>query len=472
MSTLTTWRELPGPRAWPLIGNALQLKPSRIHLDIEALARKHGPAFKLRFGPERVLVITDNALIHAAMRERPDGYMRPMRMADIISDMKMPLGLFTAEGDRWRAQRRMVMAAFSPNHVRAFLPRLIQVAQRLEGRWLKAVATQQVIDLQGDLMRYTVDAISGLAFGQDTNTLERDEDVIQQHLDRIFPMLAKRLTALVPYWRVFKLPSDRAFDRSLAHVASAIQGFIAQARHGLTQAPERRTSPHNLLEAMIVAADQADSSVTDEDIAGNVFIMLLAGEDTTANSLEWLLYLLHKHPHTLVTLTKEIRSRAPDLSTVTMEALNELPYLDACINEAMRLKPVVPFTIQQALRDTQLGPFAIDKGTLVWCATRVDATSEAHFKDAPSFAPSRWLAEDAAQGKRASLPFGSGPRICPGRYLSLVEMKLMMVMLLNRFDALSVSTPDNRDAQENMGFTMMPVGLELVLQKRAGVPAQ
>jgi cytochrome P450 len=99
----------------------------------------------------------------------------------------------------------MVMAAFDPRHVKAYLPSLVTVATRLETRWRKAATVRTEIDLQADLMRYTVDAIAGLAFGADVNTLEA-EDAIQKHLNLIFPAIARRVTSAIPYWRYFKLP--------------------------------------------------------------------------------------------------------------------------------------------------------------------------------------------------------------------------------------------------------------------------
>ena len=104
-------------------------------------------------------------------------------------------------------------------------------------------------------------------------------------------------------------------------------------------------------EAMIVAADQPDSGIDDNQVAGNVLTMLLAGEDTTANTLAWCIWLLHEHPAALARAQAEARSVMADGGPVTLDHLARLDYIEACMNETMRLKPVAPQLPQQALKD-------------------------------------------------------------------------------------------------------------------------
>ena len=180
------------------------------------------------------------------LRDRPDGFRRSVRMEEVGMEMGLDPGVFGVNGDAWRRQRRMVMAGFDPAHVKAYFPAMAKVARRLERRWRQAAAAGSAIDLQSDLMRYTVDTIAGLAFGTEVNTLESGEDVIQQHLDKIFPALFNRALAPFPYWRYVKMPADRALDRSIAAVKTSIDGFIAQARDRLQADPARREHPPNL----------------------------------------------------------------------------------------------------------------------------------------------------------------------------------------------------------------------------------
>ena len=134
----------------------------------------------------------------------------------------------------------------------------------------------------------------------------------------------------------------------------------------------------------------------------------------------------------------------------------------------MRLKPVAPIIMLQPTRDTVVADIEVPKGTLIMCLMRAGATDERRFPDAHAFDPGRWLSgASASSPKRVSMPFGAGPRLCPGRYLAILEMKMVMAMLLAGFDIERVTTPDGGEAKEHLAFTMFPVGLRLKLRLRS-----
>lgn len=460
-------KDLPGPRAWPIVGNLLQITPERVHLDVERWAGQYGRLFRIRFGRKPVLVVADHQVVAAVLRERPEVFRRPATTTQVSLEMGGTPGLFLAEGRQWRNQRRVVMTGFAPGAIRAYFPAIAAVAQRLQRRWERAALEGSAVDLSADLKRYTVDIIAGLAFGTEVNTLEAGDDVIQRHLDDILPATMRRSLAIFPYWRYVKLPQDRRLERSVAALQSAVAALIASARQRMQANPTLREQPANLLEAMIAAADQPGSGVDDQAVAGNVSTMLLAGEDTTANSIAWLIYLLQRHPEALRLATQEVQRIAPDSAALSLEQMDALPYLDACISEAMRLKPVAPFLPLEALQDTVVGDVQVPQGTIVWAVLRHDSLDAAYFSDPLAFQPERWLApagSPQAADKRVTMPFGSGPRMCPGRYLALLEIKTAMAMLLGQFVIEAVDTPDGREAQELMAFVMSPVGLRMRLR--------
>jgi cytochrome P450 len=464
LPVLRQMNDLPGPRALPLIGNLLQMRPSRIHQDMENWSREFGPLFRVSMPGYQMLVVADHALIGQLLRERPATFRRPSISAAVAEEMGGIPGVFEAEGAAWRNQRRMVMQAFAPHAVKGYFPSLVKVAARLRTRWDAAARTGRTLDVGMELRLYTIDILAGLAFGSEVNTIETGDNEIQRHLDRLLPAVAFRSMMPFAYWRYFKLPSDRQLDVSVAATKGAATGMVAEAKARLRDDPARTAAPPNLLEAMLVASARPDSGVTENDVVGNVVTLLLAGEDTTSNSAAWLIYLLHQHPQALRRARDEVLRVAPDVDAMTVEQVDRLDFLEACVHEAMRLKPPAPYLPVEALEDTVVGDVQVPNGTLVWCVMRRHSVDDAFFPDAASFNPQRWLDENV--NKTVSMPFGSGPRTCPGRYLALLEIKVLLAMLLARFEVESVQAPGGGEPAERMAFVMSPEALEMRLRVR------
>ena len=218
---------------------------------------------------------------------------------------------------------------------------------------------------------------------------------------------------------------------------------------------------------MIAARDAGGSGLDDSDVAGNVFTMLIAGEDTTANTLAWMIYLLSRTPAAMERAVSEVDGAISGDGIVhRFEQAGALSYLDACASEAMRLKPVAPVIFSQTARDTTVADIAVPAGTIVCLIMRAGAVDACHFPDPQSFDPARWLGADSATAKRVSMPFGAGPRLCPGRYLALLEIKMVMAMLLRSFDVQSVNAASGGQADEQMALTMAPEPLRMRLALR------
>ena len=142
--------------------------------------------------------------------------------------------------------------------------------------------------------------------------------------------------------------------RSIAAWPRCIAGFIAEARERLAADPARREQPPNLLEAMIVAAEEGRTGIGDEQVSANVLTMLLAGEDTTANTLAWLIHLLWQHPAELQRAVDEVRRVCPAGRAASLDELAQLEHLEACTHEARaelgRKANALGFTTGQCVR--------------------------------------------------------------------------------------------------------------------------
>ncbi|MDQ6881230.1 MAG: cytochrome P450 [Pseudomonadota bacterium] len=468
--------DLPGPRGLPWLGNTLQVDRHRLHLQLEDWARKYGDAYTITIVPRRFVVLSDPDAVATVLRDRPEGFRRSTRLERISAEFGF-LGLFSANGATWKRQRPMVLAGLDPSHIKAFFPTLIQVTERFARRWRKAAQSGEPIDLQADLMRYTVDVTAALAFGEDINTIEAEgEQLIQQHLNQVLPALFKRVFSPFDSWKYFPSKADKDMPGHLRAIREAVDGFMAKTARKLEEEPGLREHPANLIQAMMAARDREGSGITDADVSGNVLTMLLAGEDTTANTLAWLIWLLRKNPDAMRQAADEARTVLAGATCAGgVEQLARLDFIEACAYEAMRLKPVAPLIVNEALKDTVIAGVEIPAGSLVMCLMRPGAVDAKNFPAPQQFDPARWTAAggSAAQAmgspKRVVMPFGAGPRICPGRYLALAEIKMVMAMLLANFDIADVFTEDGADPQERISLTMYPVGLSMRLTSAVAV---
>lgn len=459
--------DLPGPPRLPLVGSTHLIEPEQFHLQLEGWSKKYGTPYRLALGPRTAIVLAEMADSMPVLRERPQTFRRLSVLAPIFEELGVN-GLFSAEGPAWRVQRRLTMEALSHRHLRSFYPTLVTVAERLRNRWRKAAERGDVLDLVEEWKRFTVDVTTFLAFGYDIDTISTDGDVIQEKLGHVLPAISRRILAPLPFWRWIRLPRDRAVDRALAELQSWLAGLVTEARARLESDPARAATPTNFLEAMLVARDADGKPFDGETIFANAMTMLIAGEDTTAFTLAWCVHHLLDSPADVDRFRTELgrvlgEAHVPE----QLETASRLEYADAIANESMRLRPVAPFIFLESITDTVVAGIEVPNGTVVIPLLRPPAVRAESFGDPEVFRPMRWLDEQARAGAHepgAMQPFGSGPRICPGRTLALVEMRLALATLYQNFEVERVG--DGRSVGEQFNFTVCPSELKVRLRQR------
>lgn len=467
MAPASSIDDLPGPPGLPLLGNAHQVRPSTLHLVAEGWCRRYGPVFRFNLGPRRFVGIGEINTINTILRDRPDAYRRWRELKE-GSDETGLSGVFVAEGEEWRRQRRLAVTALNSDHLNRYFHIVRTSTERLYHRLKDAAQARATLDIGQELTSYTVDITSALAFGHDLNTLERRDNELQGHIQRVIKMGGRRVAMPVPYWRWVRLPADRAADRSLAEIRRAVEQFIEQARARIAERPQLRDAPENFLEGML-AAQESDGAFTDDEIIGNTFTLLLAGEDTTAHTMAWTIWLLASRPEIQAGCAQETDGVLEgDPFPLAYETVERLHYVEAVLRESMRLKPVAPVIGVEPLFDTTLAGTHIPAGTHLMLLTRHASIHGGGFAHASEFDPERWLVDDhdarSTHDPKAFLPFGAGPRFCPGRNLAFLESKSALAMIARNFEVELDTT--NGPVNEQLSFTMVPKGLRVRLQER------
>nr|WED69607.1 cytochrome P450 [Pectobacterium colocasium] len=326
-----------------LLGHVDYLKRSDIHLQMLQWKAQYGRFYRLRLGLTPAIVIADAEWIRTIMKSRPDEFRRISSIESVFQEAGLN-GVFSSEGTRWENQRRLTEPMFQPAHLKYFYPSLRKVTSRLSDRFTMLAETGETVALVEEFKRYTVDITSLLAFGEDVNTLEQGDNPLSQSLRRLFPVINERCDSPIPLWRYIKRERDKQFDASLSQIREYVDGFIYRQRKRIQLNPQLMEAPENMLQVML-AEQKKDEMLKDDDIVANAITLLIAGEDTTANTLAWMSFLLCSAPSVEESVFQECKEAADGAGGILPWPLPRMPWLTAAMYESMRLKPVAPCCI-------------------------------------------------------------------------------------------------------------------------------
>lgn len=454
--------DLPSPKGKFITGHLADFKKSNKHQVIEEWVKEVGDLFTISLMGKQFLVSSNLNFNTEVLKGRPHNFTRFNKIKEVMEEMGI-VGVFSAEGEQWKTHRKITAEALSLKNIKAYFPIIKQMTERLLNRWGEG----NIVDVQKELMLYTVDITTNIAFGHDSNTLASSDDMIQGHLKKIFPMINKRMTSPFPMWRYIKSGKDKELDVALSSLQENVEEYIQVAKEALISTPSLKEQPANFLQAMLVEKEK-HGKFSDQEIFGNVFTMLLAGEDTTSNSIAWSIFHLAQHPDIVKAVKEEVSPFVNEAGIIdTVENLEKLAYTEQVANETFRLKPTTPTLMMTAIEDQVIEGISIPKGTNVLMQTKVAQTDESNFVTPNDFKPERWASSGCPMHGNhkpdAIKVFGGGARFCPGKILAMHEMKMAIAMICYNFDFEFETSSE--DVNEVAAFTMYPENLNIRLKR-------
>ncbi|MGB0896815.1 MAG: cytochrome P450 [Flavobacteriaceae bacterium] len=460
-------KDLPKPKGHFIFGHLPQFNVANKHQVLERWVDECGDLFRINFVGKQFVVSANPNLNAEILKLRPDSFRRFSKIDEILSEMGI-IGVFNAEGNTWKRHRKPTSEALNLRKVKGYYPIISSKTQKLLTKWSEFAKNNTTVNVQKELIRYTIDITTAVAFGYQLDTINHKEDDFQKHLELIFPMVNERITAPIALWRIYKQQKDKALDNSLKAIEQLIHEFIKKAKTRLNTNPELKQHPSNFLEALLVEQEE-NHQFSDQEIYGNVFSILLAGEDTTSNSIAWAIYYLAQNPEIVAKVREEAYLIYDTLDVPeNTKQLSQLKYANAVAQETIRLKPVTPNLYMQANEDVTLQGLYIPKDTTIMLQNKVAQTKEHYFSNATEFIPERWIKNGCPAHQNHSpdiiKAFGGGARFCPGMNLAMHEMTIAISTICKQFDfKLAV---DKHSVKEHFAFTMYPDNLLIHFKKR------
>lgn len=395
----------------PVLGNLLAFRRDRLALQDRAI--ESGPIARVQLLHVPLYVITDADLAHRVLVEDAAAYKKSAVLQFLI-----PLlgeGLLTAEGATHKRHRKLLAPAFAPKRLAAYGQVMVDETRAQVARWKPG----QQIDLAQEMMELTLAIAGRTLFGADVRS---DAATVGEGLEMAMRSVVANITSAVQLGYRWPLPRHLRMRRAVAMLDEVVYRMIADGR-------KRGTDRGDVLSMLLLARDE-QSGLTDRQVRDEVMTLLLAGHETTANTLTWTWYELGRNPYVLARLEDELRRVVGD-RPVTPEDLPAMPYHLAVIEEAMRLHPPAYMTGREALRDVELGGHRLPQRSFVAIYIRGIHRRADYFASPLRFDPDRMLpAAKQARPRHHYLPFGAGPRVCIGSHFALLEAQLCLATMV------------------------------------------
>lgn len=379
----------PSPPCFPFIGHIPEFRRDVLGLIIRSV-REYGDMIYFKLGLYPVYLINHPDHIAHILKKNAANYDKETRSTRFLRDISGE-SLLTSNGDEWRKKRQHLQPAFHRQAIMGFESIIREEADVLVNLW----KNQSQVNASADLTTTTFSIVARSLFGADIDrdTLGSLSGPISQVLSEAFTRLGS-LTGM----------KSRAFLRAMKQLNTVVDSIISSR----TQSPE---SP-DLLE-MIRSGNPDPKCIHDESIS-----FLLAGHETTANALSWLLAYLAFHPD-----EQERCSNDPEA-------------LERAFQEAMRLAPPIWIIERHALEPDEISGYPIPKNASIAICTYTVHRHPDFWDDPESFKPDRFL----EPAPTAYIPFGLGPRVCIGKEFALMEARIIAGALLANYQFTPTSS--------------------------------
>jgi cytochrome P450 len=326
-------------------------------------------------------------------------------------------GLFVADEAAWRMQRHAVSGAFRPAEMESLTPFFAKAAETMLASW--HVRAGERIDIDQEMTKLTFDVI--------LKTLLSGASDFKDHefLDQI-DWLSKALGKL----KLSYLLAPDSYHKDRPSAAPQARRFLINAIRTMI-ARRRATGPQGDLVDLLIQGrtPDDDKGLSDELVADNILGFIMAGHETTAVTLTWVLYVIAAHPPTRTRLLLEIKDVAGQ-APIDPHHIPKLVFTRQVICETMRLYPQA-FSLTRVAQDaTTLAGHKVSAGQRVNIPIYAIHRRAETFPDPHAFDPDRFSADKPAPDRFAYLPFGAGPRICLGAAFAMTEMVAVVATLI------------------------------------------
>ncbi|XP_046325528.1 cytochrome P450 3A13-like [Haliotis rufescens] len=444
-------RDIPGPAPYPFVGNSFDVG---FQNDLYDWCQKYGSVYGIFLGRQPAYVITDLEILKEVFVKSFDNFRNRRKFP---LPYPFSLALFALEDDTWKRVRNIMTPTFTGVKLRRMCGPINDCAKTLTTNFSKDRGVNHRFNMKQYFGSYAMDVIAQTAFGIKIDSQNDFNDPFVAHAKMLFAptKLAQALATLsnvVPILEpIFINLGLGIFPRKVVTFFEKITAELIEQRRNETA---RRQEPRpDFLQLMMDASTEEGPGenangetvkhsarhLSEEEIVAQCILFFIAGYDTTGSTLSYTAYNLAKNPDVQEKAYNEIKEILGN-EEPNYDNIGKLKYMDNVITETLRLYPP-GFVLNRVSSETiQIKGLTLSKGQSIFIPVMAIHRDPQLYEDPDSFRPER----HEEQAKTISFQaFGSGPRICIGMRLALVEVKVALANVLRsvKFERLP-DTPD------------------------------
>ncbi|CAF2962272.1 unnamed protein product [Rotaria sp. Silwood2] len=445
--------DLPGVKPQIFFGNLInsgiltgKTTFTQVILDYQ---RRFGDKFQFWFGSYRCLVFCQMEHAQTIFADRHTFEQSPLFLPNF--DLLCPNGIAMLTGAKWKRHIRVLLPMLKRAKIVGHLERIVECADRFIDQNLHSGQVHR--DLIPCCQSFTMNVIGFIGFDYDFD-IHVNSPIKKAFQDFIFHAVWLMITPWIPRWlgKIY-LICNWKYQRAYRLIHELAEK-LAEEEQNKKNENER---PKNLIASLVSSLneqandEQTSSGLTRAEIFDEVLMMILAGYETTSTALSWFIFFVSKNSRVQQQMKDELRKHhllvTDDLTSappLTPDNLASLTYCECVTKEVLRLAPVAAFTTRIATRDTIVDDVTVHRDQTVFIPLHNINTDARywHHADPRQFIPERFLAEDQNHHPLAMIPFGGGHRACIGQELAWLELKTIIVRMMQRGITFE-DTPEN-----------------------------
>ncbi|XP_031500885.1 cytochrome P450 72A397-like [Nymphaea colorata] len=405
---------------------------SRINPFFKESVDKYGRISLSWFGKTPQLILIDAEMVKEVLSNKFGHFSKPPQLAQ---GKMLARGLASLEGTQWAVQRRRLNPVFHLEKLKEMLPAFSTCCSELVQRWEKSLSLQGSceLDVWKEFNNLTGDVISRTAFG---SNYKEGRQIFQMQKEQAELVIRALRKIYIPGLRFLPTKDNKRQKELNRKIISLLNNIIEKREKEMQLGIAKNDDLLGiLLESNKNHHGHGDKGMTREEVIEECKLFYFAGQETTAVLLTWTMVLLSMYPSWQMHAREEVL-QVCGKNVPSFDSLSHLKTVTMILNEVLRLYPPINVVVRRTYKTVKVGNLTLPEGVrLVMPLLLIHHDRELWGDDAEEFKPERFSEGIASASKNqlAFFPFSWGPRICIGQTFALIEAKMALAMIIQRF---------------------------------------